>query len=108
MDDCPDRSGVNCGIFAGKDLDVGDLELGERFGDPFLAEALGLEVTLAGELGAEEPRWPPRPPFQQIFAISSRTSGLMHHFIPLPGSSVARATLWKDLFRERLCLIEFY
>lgn len=52
----------------------------------------------AGDDGADD--WIPlRACF---FQYSSRYSGTICHFIPLPGSSVRRGTFWNALFNDRL------
>ena len=62
----------------------------------------------AGDPGAEEVRPPPLQAFLSAAAIvSARFSGTRHHFMPLPGSLLRRATLSNDALRERLCRIEF-
>jgi hypothetical protein len=71
---------------------------------PLGPRKLGLTSLLeAGEEGAE-----PAPRLACFLRYSSRNSGAICHFIPLPGSSVRRGTFWKALFRERLWRMEFW
>jgi hypothetical protein len=59
----------------------------------------------AGEVGTDDEAG--RPLRACFFQYSSRNSGAICHFIPLPGSSVRRGTFWNALLSERLCRMEF-
>ena len=86
----------------GKELNPGD----DTGGDFFVAEntaSMPLAPRAAGSLVAGDDGADDCVPFRScFFQYSSRYSGAICHFMPLPGSSVRRGTFWKALFKDKL------
>jgi hypothetical protein len=67
---------------------------------------------MAGELGPDESSRTGPPAFRGLsncfLTNSSLSLSTIFHFMPLPGSSVRRATFSKHLLSDKLWRMEFY